>query len=666
MASSGCERVISRLLVANRGEIAHRIFRTARAMGIETVAVHSDADATAPFVRAADHAVHLPGNAPGETYLRIDALLDALRRSGADAVHPGYGFLSENADFAAAVVDAGAVWVGPPAEAIRVMGSKLAAKELMRTAGVPTLPWTTDPNDAAAVGFPVLVKASAGGGGRGMRVVRAEADLAPAVEAARREAGSAFGDDTVFLERYLDAPRHVEIQVFADTHGNVVSLFERECSIQRRHQKIVEESPSPVLTPTLRAAMGEAAVAAARAVGYVGAGTVEFVVHDVGASGAEFAFLEMNTRLQVEHPVTECVTGLDLVRLQLLVAQGEPLPAQALAPAITGHAIEVRLYAEDPQRDFLPATGTLRSFVIDDSVRVDSGFESGDTVSPYYDAMLAKVIAHAPTRAEAAHTLAQALRRSRIHGVTTNRDLLVRVLTEPEFLAGSTDTAYLDRHPPAELGRALLDDAGRRGHAAVAAVALQAAHRRAATTLARLPSGWRNNPSQPQRLLLSDETGELAVDYAFARDAVALTVDAEPLDIAVHTTTERTVEASIDGVRRTFHVTVDETAGVIDVDSVLGSSSYEVAPRFPDPAAQLAHGSLTAPMPGSVVRVLIAAGDAVEAGQPLVVLEAMKMEHTVAAPAAGTVEAVQVEAGEQVEAGAVLVVLADEEATDAN
>src|SRR4051795_7269765 len=390
-ASSGCERqMIQSLLVANRGEIARRVFRTARDMGITTVAVFSDPDADAPFVREADVAVRLPGASPAETYLRGDRVVEAALRAGADAVHPGYGFLSENAGFAQSVVDAGLAWVGPPPSAIEAMGSKLGAKEMMRAAGVPTLPWATDVSGAADVGFPLLVKASAGGGGRGMRIVRSAAELDDAVSAAAREAGSAFGDATVFLERYLEAPRHVEIQVFADSHGNVVSLFERECSIQRRHQKIVEESPSPAVDDSLRARMGEAAVAAARAVGYVGAGTVEFVLDDKG----EFAFLEMNTRLQVEHPVTELVTGLDLVRLQLLVADGHPLPPEALAPAINGHAIEVRLYAEDATRGFLPATGTLRAFEIDAPWgRVDCGFESGSVVSPHYDPMLAKVIA---------------------------------------------------------------------------------------------------------------------------------------------------------------------------------------------------------------------------------------------------------------------------------
>jgi propionyl-CoA carboxylase alpha chain len=642
---------MKRLLVANRGEIAVRVFRTAKQMGLTTVAVYSDPDASSAFVRVADVAVPLGGRTPAESYLRSSAIVDAALRAGADAVHPGYGFLSESSELAAAVMDAGLTWVGPPVMALDLMGSKLEAKQIMADAGVPTLPWTKNVAEADKVGFPLLVKASFGGGGRGMRIVRSGAELEGAVEAAAREAGAAFGDPEVFLERYVDAPRHVEIQVFADMHGNVVSLFERECSIQRRHQKIVEESPSPAVSDDLRTRMGEAAVAAARAVGYIGAGTVEFVLDAAG----EFAFLEMNTRLQVEHPVTEMVTGLDLVRLQLLVAQGARLPDEALVPRLNGHAIEVRLYAEDAEAGFLPSTGTLRAFDIDPSVRVDGGFEAGDAVSPYYDSMLAKVVAHAPTRTEAAAVLARALRRSRVHGVTTNRDLLVRILDEDEFLSGGTDTAYLDRHDPAKLGRPLLGDAATAHHAAAAALALQARNRNDAKVWARLPSGWRNNPSQPQRIVLSRRGTDTTVDYAVGRDRVSLSVDGTDLGVVVHACTADRVDATIDGVRRTFDVRID--GGQIDVDSELGSSEYAVQPRLPEPAEHLAAGSLTAPMPGAVVRVLVDVGAVVVAGQPLVVLEAMKMEHTVAAPADGTVTTVGVTAGQQVDAGTVLVVV---------
>ncbi|HWC36701.1 MAG TPA: biotin carboxylase N-terminal domain-containing protein [Mycobacteriales bacterium] len=652
---------ISRILVANRGEIARRVFRTAREMGIGTVAVYSDADADAPFVREADQAVRLPGTSPTETYLRGDLVIAAAKATGADAIHPGYGFLSENAEFARQVAAAGLTWIGPPADAIDAMGSKLGAKRMMRDAGVPTLPWAESADGAAEVGFPLLVKASAGGGGRGMRIVRDPADLAGAVEAASREAAGAFGDATVFCERYLDAPRHIEVQVFADSHGNVVSLFERECSIQRRHQKIVEEAPSPAVDDDLRGRLGEAAVAAARAVGYVGAGTVEFVM----APDASYFFLEMNTRLQVEHPVTECITGLDLVRLQILVAAGEPLPPEALAPSITGHAIEVRLYAEDATNGFLPVTGTLREFEVAPGVRCDAGVESGSVVSPYYDAMIAKVIAHGASRGEAAAKLAAALRASRIHGVTTNRDLLVRILAEDEFLDGATDTAYLDRHDPAELGAALLDDAGRRTHAAMAALALEVVSRAAAPVWSRLPSGWRNNPSQPQRVVLGVDGNEIQVAYRVDRSGrVDVDLDGQPLEIEVHARVPGQIDASIDGVRRRYRTAVSADRGTVDVDSPLGASSYVVVPRFEDPSHHVAVGSLVAPMPGAVVRVLVRAGETVAKGDPLVVLEAMKMEHTVASPAAGTVSEVRVEPGQQVDAGAVLAVVDAETQVD--
>jgi acetyl/propionyl-CoA carboxylase alpha subunit len=623
-------------------------------MGLSTVAVFSDADADLPFVREADHAVRLPGTAATDTYLRSESVIAAAKQAGADSIHPGYGFLSENADFARAVVAAGLTWVGPPAEAIEAMGSKLESKRIMREAGVPTLPWADQPEGAADVGFPLLVKASAGGGGRGMRIVRSAADLDEAVEGARREAAGAFGDSTVFLERYLEAPRHVEIQVFADGHGNAVSLLERECSIQRRHQKIVEESPSPAVDHRLRAEMGEAAVTAARAVGYVGAGTVEFVLADDGS----YYFLEMNTRLQVEHPVTELVTGLDLVRLQLMVAAGEPLPPEALAATITGHAIEVRLYAEDAENGFLPVTGSMRCFEVPDDVRLDSGIESGSVVSPYYDAMVAKVVSHAGTRSAAAAQLATALQRARIHGVTTNRDLLVRILREEEFLAGATDTAYLDRHDPADLGRPLLDAAGERAHALVAAVALQARHREAADVQGALPSGWRNNPSQAQRVEVTSRGTDHVVTYSFDRiGALHATVDDESVDAVVVGASPTQVDIEIDGVRRRYDLAIDSAGVVIDVDSALGSSTYGVVPRFPDPTHAMAAGSLIAPMPGAVVRVLVEAGATVSKGQPLVVLEAMKMEHTVASPADGTVSDVKVAAGQQVDAGAVLAVV---------
>ncbi len=448
---------IRTLLVANRGEIAVRIMSTARAMGIRTVAVYSDPDADAPHVAAADLAVRLVGSTPGDTYLRGDLILAAAVSTGADAIHPGYGFLSENAGFARACATAGVTFVGPSPEAIDAMGSKIAAKELMHAAGVPVLPGATvhDGEDIAVigadVGFPLIVKAAFGGGGRGMRVVTDPADLVAAVQSAQREAASAFGDGTVFMERFVSSPRHVEVQIFGDHHGTLIHLFERECSIQRRHQKIIEEAPSSAVSPGVRAALGEAAVTAARALGYVGAGTVEFVM----APDGSFAFLEVNTRLQVEHPVTEAITGLDLVRLQLTVAEGRPLPPEALDAAITGHAIEARLYAEDVAAGYLPVSGRVERLRVDaPGVRVDTGYGDGSTVSTFYDAMLAKVIAWAPTRDEATRKLADALAGAHLHGVTTNRDLLVGILRHPEFAGGATDTGFLERHDPAALGRA--------------------------------------------------------------------------------------------------------------------------------------------------------------------------------------------------------------------
>ena len=447
---------IRRLLIANRGEIAARIIGSAHGLGIATVAVFSDPDAGAPYVGLADEAVRLPGAAPADTYLRGDLIIAAATATGADAVHPGYGFLSENAAFARACADAGLIFVGPEPGTIAAMGSKVAAKALMADAGVPVLPGATVPAEdtrdlaalADAVGFPLLVKAAFGGGGRGMRLVADPADLQAAVRSASREAASAFGDGTVFLERFVTDPRHVEVQILGDTAGTVVHLFERECSIQRRYQKIVEECPSPGVDAGLRAALAAAAVTAGQAIGYTGAGTVEFVLDRDGS----FYFLEMNTRLQVEHPVTEAVTGLDLVELQLRIAEGEPLPPEVREARLDGHAIEVRVYAEDVPAGFVPTTGTLHRFAIaGPGIRVDTGFRDGSVVSPHYDAMLAKVIAHGRTRADAARRLARALEQAEIHGVTTNRDLLAAILREPGFLAGATDTGYLTRHDPAVL-----------------------------------------------------------------------------------------------------------------------------------------------------------------------------------------------------------------------
>jgi propionyl-CoA carboxylase alpha chain len=654
--------MVSRVLVANRGEIARRVFRTCREMGLSTVAVFSDADAGAPFVREADAAVRLPGESPTDTYLRGDLVIAAALRTGADAVHPGYGFLSEDAGFAQAVLDAHLTWVGPPPAAIAAMGSKLAAKSLMADAGVPCLPGidaTGLPHEslvaaAQEIGFPVLVKASAGGGGRGMRIVAAAGDLAEAVASAQREAASAFGDGTVFLEKYVERPRHVEVQVLADTHGSCVALFERDCSVQRRHQKVLEEAPSPAVDEALRARLCDAAVAAAQAVGYTGAGTVEFVLSQDGTP----AFLEMNTRLQVEHPVTELVTGLDLVRLQLLVAQGHPLPAEVGAARITGHAVEARLYAEDPTSGFLPATGTLHTFEIPAAagVRVDAGVESGSVVGVHYDPMLAKVVAHGATRAEASSRLAAALAGARLHGVRTNRELLVRVLRSPAWLDGDVDTSLLERHDPAELGAPLVDEVGLRLHCAAAALAGAAGRRASASVLAGLPSGWRNLPSAPQRTSYEVAGREVLVEYALRRQGTRLVVDGEELSaVRLWAATAERVDLEVDGVRRYYDVLV--AGGSTWVDSPLGASALVEVERYPEPGSGLAAGALTAPMPGTVVRVDVSEGETVEQGQALVVLEAMKMEHSVRAPTSGAVSSVHVQPGQQVDSGAVLVVV---------
>ena len=655
--------MIRTLLIANRGEIARRIMRTCRDLGISTVAVHSDADAHAPFVAEADRAVRI-GPAPAtESYLRIDRIIEAATATGADAVHPGYGFLAENAEFARAVVDAGLTWVGPLPSSIEAMGSKLGAKEIMTEAGVPVLPSVRiDPSDvdgltsaAADIGYPVLVKASAGGGGKGMRIVAEEAELVAAAEGAAREAASSFGDDTLFLEKYLESPRHVEVQIFGDSHGTVISLFERECSIQRRHQKIVEESPSPAVDDDLRTALGEAAVAAGKAVDYVGAGTVEFLLDADGS----FYFLEVNTRLQVEHPVTEEVTGLDLVRLQLLVAEGHPLPDEAVNAWIDGHSIEVRLYAEDATNGFLPQSGTVHGIAVPDGVRLDSAVEDGSEVSVHYDPMIAKVISWAPTRTEAARSLAAALRASEIHGITTNRDLLVRILTEDEFIAGQTDTHYLERHDPAELGRPLVEGAALDRYAIAAALHGQARRRRS-STMSSLPSGWRNSPSQMQRTDFEVRGRVIEVGYLFGRDGLSVEVDGASVgDVELIAEAPAGVVVSVDGVRATYAVTSHGDTWFVDGPD--GGATLTERPRFPGIEEEGISGSLLAPMPGKVVKVQASVGATVAKGEVLVVVEAMKMEHSVRSPSDGTVVEVRVAEGDQVDADEVMVVVDEEE-----
>lgn len=639
-------------------------------MGIATVAVYSEPDAAARFVREADEAVPLGGTSVAESYLRIDRIIEAARLTGADAIHPGYGFLSENADFARACAAAGIGFVGPSPEAIELMGSKLAARELMDSAGVPVLPGrdlTGIPQEllievADTVGWPVLVKASYGGGGRGMRIVRRPDELREGVEAARREAASAFGNDTVFLEHYVDRPRHVEIQIFGDAHGNVVHLGERECSIQRRHQKIVEEAPSPAVDGTLRAAMGEAAVAAGRALGYVGAGTVEFIL----APDGRFHFLEVNTRLQVEHPVTELVTGLDLVRMQLEVASGLPLRVPSPLPMF-GHAIEARLYAEDAAGGFLPAAGVLDTFEIPaaDGIRVDAGVASGDAVSTNYDPMLAKVVAHGTTRDEACARLARTLRAAKVLGVTTNRSLLVGVLEHAEFLAGDVDTHFLDR-----VGVGGLVESGGPGDPAPAALAAaladQARNRHEATRLASLPSGFRNNPSQPQQRSFRSDGRELSVTYSLWREP-SFTVDGARVDARLVDVTRVAghawaVDLLMGGVRRRYDVRA--IGEVFQVTTAAGTSELIRVPRFPAPEAHVQPGSMLAPMPGTVVRIEVGPGAVVAEGETLIVLEAMKMEHAVRAVARGVVLDVLVRPGEAVDNGQLLIVLGDASGDD--
>ncbi|MGI9126118.1 MAG: acetyl/propionyl/methylcrotonyl-CoA carboxylase subunit alpha [Mycobacterium sp.] len=659
---------IRKLLIANRGEIAARITRTAREMDIATVALYSDADRDALHVHAADEAVHLPGTSPADTYLRADLVLAAAERTGADAIHPGYGFLSENADFATACAAAGITFVGPSPAAIAAMGSKIAAKELMAGAGVPVLPGATVPSEgdvdpaelrdsATGIGYPILVKAAFGGGGRGMRIVTDADELVEAVNSARREAASAFGDGTVFLEKFVESPRHIEVQIFGDRHGTVVHLGERECSIQRRYQKIIEEAPSTAVAAALREELGRAAVAAGKALSYEGAGTVEFVM----APDGTFYFLEVNTRLQVEHPVTELVTGIDLVRAQLLVAGGESLPEEMLDSTPRGHAVEVRLYAEDVAAGFIPAAGTLRTleFPTLPGIRIDTGFSSGAVVSTFYDPMLAKIIGYGDTRDDACARVARALTESRIHGVSTNRDLLVGILREPEFLAGAIDTGYLDRHAPTELMAAVSHSGATGVHAAVAALAGQAERRAAAPVLPGLPSGFRTLVSAPQQVSFTSGDTQVDVTYRFHHDTVRVSVDGIGLDVVLLGARENLIDAEIDGVRRRYRVS--RHGSDYYVDSALGATALREVERFPDPSSLAEAGSLVAPMPGAVVRIEVIEGARVSAGTPIIVLEAMKMEHTVKAPADGVVATISVTPGDQVDSGQVLAIVSADE-----
>jgi propionyl-CoA carboxylase alpha chain len=697
---------ITRLLIANRGEIAVRIARTAHRLGISTVGVYSEPDANALHVDSVDVAISLGGSTPAESYLRGDAIIQAALAVGADAVHPGYGFLAENAAFAQAVIDAGLVWVGPTPEQVTLLGDKVAAKRAALEAGVPTTSMIEVVDgrvaDGAEVTYPALVKAAAGGGGRGMRVVRSADELDDAVVAASREALAAFGDGGVFIEPYLERGRHVEVQVFGDRHGNVVHLGERECSIQRRNQKIVEESPSAGISDEVRTTLCDGAVALARHVGYEGAGTVEFMVGTDSDGGATITFLEVNTRLQVEHPVTEAVTGLDLVELQLRVAAGEPLPITQDDVAVTGHAIEVRVVAEDPSAGWMPSTGRIGRFSIGDGagqhgsdpccpVRVDTGVRDGAAISSDYDSLVAKVIVHAPTRAEAARRLGRALRGSQITGIRTNVESLVAILGESDYLAADTPTAYLDEHPD------VLTPSGPAGddRAALllgAVFALEAERRTADRATPFAPSGWRNLRTQGQRQVWVDPGGErLHVEYVMRPSRLAdgstrWTASAwlgpwpEPDESGALGDDERTerqvrllhrdedrIAIEIDGHRSTVsteivHHTVgldDDGVGAVTVHvaGAAGALTLTKAPRFVLHDAQAEGGGPICPLPGTVIAVHVAAGDAVVDGQVLMVVEAMKMEHKIVAAGDATVAEVRFAVGDRVDQGDLLVAL---------
>ncbi|GAC1531818.1 MAG: biotin carboxylase N-terminal domain-containing protein [Marmoricola sp.] len=668
--------MITRLLVANRGEIARRVFRTCRDLGIETVAVHSDADAGMPFVRDADAAVHLPGNTPAETYLRGDLIIEAARKAGADAIHPGYGFLSENAAFARAVIEAGITWVGPAPDSIERMGSKIESKKLMEAAGVPVLGSVTA-DTATPADLPLLVKASAGGGGRGMRIVRSLDALASEIAVAQSEAESAFGDGTVFVEPYVENGRHVEVQVMGTAEG-VLVFGERDCSVQRRHQKVIEEAPAPGLPEATRAAFHEAARAAAAAIDYRGAGTVEFL-YDPAKD--RFYFLEMNTRLQVEHPVTEAVFGVDLVALQLAVAEGGPVSApegvrrEAGAvtegavtgpPARTGHSIEVRLYAEDPAQNYQPQSGVITAFDIPGvvaefnnpqvpGIRLDSGVGAGDAIGTFYDAMIAKVIVWAPTREEALRRLAGALAQARLHGLKTNRDFLVNLLRDPVVVEGRMHTTWLDAADVAALGAAPGGAEAVAVSAFAAAIATALGAQRQARVQARIPTGFRNVVAQPQLTTFLHGDDEIEVRWYGGRAFTSADLE----DVTVVSVSAAAVTLEIGGVRRDFAIAV--VGDQVDVDSSLGHVALKRKPRFVDPSLQVAAGSLLAPMPGSVIGIRAAVGDAVVEGQAILVMEAMKMQHTIAAPHAGVLAELNASEGQQVEAGAVLAVVASEE-----
>ena len=677
-----------RILIANRGEIACRIARTCHSMGISTVGVYSEPDRNALHVDAVDVAVALGGSTPAESYLRADAIIEAARRTGATAVHPGYGFLAENAEFAEAVAAAGLTWIGPTPEQIRLLGDKVAAKRAAIEAGVPT----TDVLEVAPgavpadVPMPALVKAAAGGGGRGMRIVHEHADLGEAVEAASREATSAFGDGTVFIEPYIERGRHVEVQILGDTHGNVVHLGDRECSVQRRNQKVIEEAPSPGISDDVRARLHEGALALARHVGYLGAGTVEFMVGEPDESGdATITFLEVNTRLQVEHPVTEAITGIDLVEMQIGVANGLPLPFAQDDIVFDGHAVEVRLVAEDPAAGWLPSTGLLDEFAIDDlegAVRIDTGFRAGSSVSSDYDSLLAKVIAHHADRGVAALRIARSMRTARITGVTTNADMLAATMVDADFRRALTFTSYLTEHPQVEKDRGPAGD-DRLALVLAATLVDEATNRRSDGVTGFAPSGWRNLPTRGQRRIWNDDRAAAEgathqVEYVMTNGSSNADVlvgpwpqpnaddgslpDDDRRRVAVRVLALAPVGASheialeVDGVRRDVSVR-HRPNGQIAATSAAGSIVLAEQPRFVDHDEASAGGGPVCPLPGTVIAVHIAEGDEVTDGQLLMVVEAMKMEHKIVAAADATVTDVRFAVGDRVDSGDLLVAL---------
>ena len=634
-----------KLLIANRGEIACRIIKTAHEMGISCVAVYTEADSNSPFVRMADQAIKL-----SDSYLNGGEIINAAKQTGAEAIHPGYGFLSENAKFARAVQKEGLIWVGPSSRVITSMGDKLKAKDIAEKAGVPTLPMTTDPKKANTIGYPILIKAAAGGGGKGMRIVEDKKDLKEAIAGAQREAKTGFGDDRVFIERYVASSRHIEIQILGDSHGNVVHLGERECSIQRRHQKIIEESPSPRVDSEMRATMGEAAIKLAKKLKYESAGTVEFLVDD---KTGEFWFLEVNTRLQVEHPVTEEVTGKDLVYEQLRIARGEELGYSQDDITWKGSSIEARLYAEDPSNDFLPATGTLIAYESDTNIdaRWDTGIEQGSVVGTDFDPMLAKVITKGKTRVDAANKLALALESLHIGGVTTNRDFLVASLRSDDFLKGKTTSDFIEKSNPQRA--VVLKGSALENATSAAALWIQGQNRENANILKEIPTGWRNSRLPRQKMTLSYLDNEVEVTYKSNRDG-SFAVNEETTAKVIDWTPSG-IDIEINSSR--FYSKITQADDNIVVHGPWGDALFKILPRFTLPGSEIQAGGLIAPMPGKVIDLKVKVGSKVKKGDTLVILEAMKMEHQVKASEDGKVTKVLIKKDDQLENGALLMVV---------